>query len=85
MDKYYVVIALTFVGFVALAAILLVPVYLFLKKEEDVARHWTDETIARVPADPGEDQDERGSGGSPPSTGDSESEPAGTRASRTTG
>lgn len=49
MDRYYVVIALTFFGFLALAAILLVPVYLFLKKEEDVARNWTDETVARVP------------------------------------
>jgi hypothetical protein len=48
MDKYYVVIVLTFFGFLALAAILLVPVYLFLKREEQVAEHWTDETIARV-------------------------------------
>lgn len=49
MDRYYVVIALTFVGFVALAAILLVPVYLFLKREEEVASHWTDETISHAP------------------------------------
>ncbi len=48
MDQYYVVIALTFVGFVALAAILLVPVYLFLKREEEVASHWTDETISQA-------------------------------------
>lgn len=48
MERYYVVIALTFIGFVALAAILLVPVYLFLKKEEEVASHWTDETVAKI-------------------------------------
>lgn len=48
MDQYYVVIALTFVGFVALAAILLVPVYLFLKREEEVASQWTEETIAKA-------------------------------------
>lgn len=52
MDQYYVVIALTFVGFVALAAILLVPVYLFLKREEEVASRWTDESISRVSDEP---------------------------------
>jgi len=52
MERYYVVIALTFFGFVALAAILLVPVYLFLKREEEVASHWTDETVAQIPDSP---------------------------------
>lgn len=52
MERYYVVIALTFIGFVALAAMLLVPVYLFLKREEDVASHWTDETVAQMPGSP---------------------------------
>ncbi len=34
MDQYSVVIILAFLGFVALAAVLLVPIYLFLKKED---------------------------------------------------
>jgi len=46
MDSYYFVIGVTLIGFFALAAALLVPVYLFLKKEERVAENWTDETIA---------------------------------------
>ncbi|NNF04510.1 MAG: hypothetical protein HKN17_08590 [Rhodothermales bacterium] len=69
MERYYVVIALTFIGFVALAAILLVPVYLFLKREEDVARQWTDETVAR---------DARADGGAPDRPND---ETAGSRSS----
>ena len=48
MPYYYLIIALTFIGFVALAAILLVPVYLFLRREEEIASHWTDETIAHA-------------------------------------
>ncbi|WP_456425204.1 hypothetical protein [Rhodocaloribacter sp.] len=47
MDEYFVVIVLTFVGFVALAAILLVPVYLFLKREERASQSWTREELAR--------------------------------------
>ncbi|MCZ6704711.1 MAG: hypothetical protein O6942_02295 [Bacteroidetes bacterium] len=46
MDSYYFVIGVTVIGFFALAAALLVPVYFFLKKEERVAENWTDETIA---------------------------------------
>ncbi len=47
MDEYTLVILLAFFGFVALAAILLVPVYLFLKREEEVGRNWTREELAR--------------------------------------
>ena len=41
------------VGFVVLAAILLVPVYLFLKKEEEASKNWTEE--AQKDADSMED------------------------------
>ena len=45
MDYYDWVIVAAGVGFCILAAILLVPVYLFLKKEEEAAKNWTDEAI----------------------------------------
>ncbi|GMQ80787.1 MAG: hypothetical protein BMS9Abin05_0216 [Rhodothermia bacterium] len=55
MDSYYFVIGVTLIGFFALAAALLVPVYFFLKREERVAENWTDETItdasSTVPAE----------------------------------
>jgi hypothetical protein len=41
MDKYSIVIIGSFLGFIALAALLLVPVYLFLKKEEAVGEAMT--------------------------------------------
>jgi len=47
MDDYSVVIIVTIIGFSALAAILLVPVYLFLKKEEEVADRWTQEALSK--------------------------------------
>lgn len=52
MDTYTLVILGAFVGFVALAAILLVPVYLFLKREEQVSRNWTRESLAGPPDPP---------------------------------
>lgn len=42
MSDYITIIIVTFVGFVALAALLLVPVYRFLKREERAATKWTD-------------------------------------------
>lgn len=47
MSDYYVAIAVAFFGFVALAALLLVPVYRFLRREEDHSRKWTPEELAR--------------------------------------
>ncbi len=41
MEKYYLIIILTTVGFFLLAAILLVPIWRFLKREEDKARDWS--------------------------------------------
>jgi hypothetical protein len=40
MDQYTFVIIATTVGFFALAALLLVPVYRFLKREEEASKQW---------------------------------------------
>ena len=45
--QIYLVIAGTFVGFVALAFLLLFPIYRFLHREETVSKDWTDDAIAR--------------------------------------
>lgn len=45
VDKYTIVIILSTVGFFLLAAILLVPVYLFLLREEKHAEKWTSDAI----------------------------------------
>lgn len=47
MDIYTVVIVITFVAFVTLAALLLFPVYFFLKREEKVSEEWTPDAISR--------------------------------------
>ncbi len=41
------IMIMALVGFFLLAAILLVPVYLFLKKEKKVSEQWTPEAVAR--------------------------------------
>ena len=46
MSNYDIVILVVLVGFIALAFILLAPVYLFLKREEKVSERWTPETLA---------------------------------------
>lgn len=46
MSDYYVAIALSFFGFIALAAILLVPVYRFLRRQESQSEDWTPEALA---------------------------------------
>ncbi len=51
MDSYYLVIVGTIVGFFALAAALLVPVYRFLKKEEQTAELWTEESVVEAQTD----------------------------------
>jgi hypothetical protein len=45
-SAYYIAIALAFFGFVALAFILLFPVYRFLRREEEKSEQWTDAAIA---------------------------------------
>lgn len=44
--KYLSVILATLVGFGVLAALLLVPVYRFLDREQEVAENWTPEAVA---------------------------------------
>lgn len=46
MDDYTVLIIATLVGFLALAALLLVPVYRFLDREKEVSEKWTDRSLA---------------------------------------
>ena len=45
--QIYLVIAVTFVGFVALAFVLLYPIYRFLRREERVSGDWTPDAVAR--------------------------------------
>lgn len=48
MDLYNVVIIVSFVGFCALAAILLVPIYRFLKREERASETWSTDELLRI-------------------------------------
>ncbi len=43
--NFTVIIIVTAVGFFALAAVLLVPIYRFLKREEKASEAWTEETL----------------------------------------
>lgn len=54
MSDYTLVIILTLVGFIGLAALLLVPVYRFLKREEKMGTKWTKENV-----DPSSEKHER--------------------------
>jgi membrane protein implicated in regulation of membrane protease activity len=47
MTGYVSIIILTVVLFTLLAAILLVPVYRFLKREEEASKNWTRESLER--------------------------------------
>lgn len=65
MSDYTVIIIVTLVGFLGLAALLLVPVYRFLKREEKVSRKWTERQLRKRPSDeygiPGPQHDTPGS------------------------
>ncbi len=43
---FTLIIVLTLVGFLALAALLLVPIWRFLDREEEVSEQWTREELA---------------------------------------
>lgn len=45
--EYLPLIIATLVGFGALAALLLVPIYRFLDREQEVAEKWTPEALAK--------------------------------------
>jgi hypothetical protein len=46
LSEYTLVIIITLVGFIGLAALLLVPVYRFLKREERLGNSWTKDASA---------------------------------------
>lgn len=50
MDYYTLVILGALIGFLALAALLLVPVYRFLQREDEAARRFTAEYLRRQQA-----------------------------------
>lgn len=45
--QYFPIIAATLIGFGLLAALLLVPIYRFLDREQEVAKHWTPEELEK--------------------------------------
>ena len=47
MESIYLIIAITFFGFIGLAFVLLFPVYRFLRRQEEVSDDWTPDAIAR--------------------------------------
>lgn len=55
VDGYTIIILLTLFGFLALAAILLVPVYRFLRREERASRKWMPDEPAAGWPDPVEE------------------------------
>ena len=67
-SQIYLIVAATFIGFVALAFLLLFPVYRFLRRQESMADDWTPDSIARR-------QRRRVSGGPPPPSGDGSAHP----------
>ncbi len=66
MGGYTGVILLTLVGFLALAALLLMPVYRFLKREEKVAEAWTEDPYDSVHSPDEAPEDESPGGGAAP-------------------
>ncbi len=46
-SQYYLAIAVAFFGFLGLAFLLLYPVLKFMKREEEVAKQWTVEALAK--------------------------------------
>ena len=70
MTDPYLVIAITFFGFIGLAFALLFPVYRFLTREEEQSETWTPEALARRQAREG-----GGDGAAVPRTPPAEPEP----------
>lgn len=63
MSEYNGVIFFALVGFAALAALLLVPVYRFLRREEKVAEAWMEASYP--PADESPEDESTDGGGAP--------------------
>jgi len=64
--KYLPVVLATLIGFSAIAALLLVPVYRFLEREEEVAEQWTVEELAARRRERDEEGGDGAAGSSPP-------------------
>jgi len=64
-SDYTITIVVAFVGFVALAALLLIPVWRFLRREEESAKQWTPDNTPPEIQDRtnGEEYDARGRSG----------------------
>ncbi len=69
-SQIYLVVAATFIGFVALAFLLLFPVYRFLRRQESMSDDWTAEAIARR-----QRQAQAGTDGAPNPGGDGAAQP----------
>ena len=61
MNTYTLIIILTTLGFLLLAALLLTPVYLFLNREEERSERWTEQALAKRIREegPGKNGDEK--------------------------
>ena len=63
-DRIYLIIAITFFGFIALAFVLLFPVWRFLRRQEKLSDDWTPDALARryreaqAPPDPDDETTE---------------------------
>ena len=44
--SFYLIVAVTFFGFIGLAFVLLYPVYRFLSRETELSEEWTPEALA---------------------------------------
>ncbi|MDQ7040456.1 MAG: hypothetical protein Q9M35_05905 [Rhodothermus sp.] len=66
MDYYTLVILGALIGFLVLAALLLVPVYRFLQREDEAARRFTAEYFRRQQAAHSNGADDEDSPASPP-------------------
>ncbi len=78
-SQIYLVVAATFIGFVALAFVLLFPVYRFLRREEKLSDDWTSDSIARrrrQAAADGAMRDPSGDGAAAPGSAPPEVRPA---------
>lgn len=56
MEDFWLITVLAFVGFMILAALLLIPVWKFLGREEDAAEIWNKEVAERRAAQRVEDE-----------------------------
>lgn len=66
MDTYTLIILLTVIGFFALAALLLTPVYFFLNREEERSEKWTRAVLSEQTKNKPPESNGRGEATEPP-------------------